>query len=175
MARYLALKLVLILTLTASQSVLSQPVTWSGWSAPTSQGPDFQSRTLDGKVVVVSIWASWCSSSRRQLPLLSQLQSRHGISELQVLTFSFDRSEQKHLDFLKAQGITFPAIYARNGRGLSAVRQIQVRAGALEALPTLLVFDREGRLVHRSVGFLDLAKLESLVVPLLDHASASIR
>lgn len=175
LARYFALELLLILILGGSHPASSQPVSWTGWSAPTSQGQNFQSSTLDGKVVVVSIWASWCSSSRRQMPLLSQLQRRHGVSELQVLTFSFDRSEAKHLDFLKAQGITFPAIYARNGRGLTAVRQIQARAGALEALPTLLVFDQEGRLVHRSVGFSDLSKLENLVTPLLDQPSASVR
>ena len=140
---------------------------WPAWSAPTADGLDFRSSSLTGKVVVVSVWASWCPSCRKQMPLLSQLQTSHQSDPLQVVSFSLDRTADEHEKFLGSHRVGFPAIFARNGRGLEAVKMLQEQAGALEAVPTLMVFDRSGRLVHRSVGFSSLNKLEGLVAPLL--------
>lgn len=140
---------------------------WPSWSAPTSNGGEFHSKSLQGKVVVVSVWASWCSSCRRQIPLLSQLQTSHPSDGLQVLSFSLDRTEDQHQKFLGTVNAGFPSIFARNGQGLNAVKLLQEQAGPLEAVPTLMIFDRKGNLVHRSVGFLSLPKIESLVAPLL--------
>lgn len=151
------------------------PSAWPSWSAPTLGGKEFHSKALEGKVVVVSVWASWCSSCRKQFPVLSQLQRAHQASGLQVLSFSFDHTQEKHGDFLEDLDVCFPAIFARSGRGLDAVRMLQDQAGALEAVPTLLVFDRSGRLAHRSVGFASLAKLEALIEPLLVSPSAGGR
>ncbi len=145
---------------------ISQP-SWPSWTAPTAESGEFSSRSLEGKVVVISVWASWCPSCRRQMPLLSQLQSVYRDDSLQVVSFSFDRSSDQHEQFLDSNKVNFPAIYARSGKGLEAVKLLQEKAGSLEAVPTLMIFDRSGRLVHRSVGFSNLSKLESLITPLL--------
>lgn len=142
---------------------------WTNWSAPSSEGKEFYSKSLDGKVVVVSVWASSCSSCRKQIPLLSQLQRAHSPSQLQVLAFSLDRSEENFASFVNATDVAFPAIFARHGRGLTAVKLLQDQVGALEAIPTLLIFDRQGRLVHRSVGFANLSKLRELTGPYLSR------
>jgi thiol-disulfide isomerase/thioredoxin len=156
-----------LLVLLVTPPAVAGPGVWPAWSAPTWEGGEFHSRSLDGKVVVVSVWASWCSSCRRQIPLLSQLQRAHHSSKLQVVSFSLDHSEETHDSFLEDFEIPFPAIFARSGRGLTAVRLLQEQAGPLEVVPTLLIFDRTGKLVHRSEGFSNLSKLESLVRPLL--------
>jgi thiol-disulfide isomerase/thioredoxin len=167
----------LVLWLGLGQSAFSQPPVgnWPTWSAPTSEGREFHSKSLEGKVVVVSVWASWCSASRKQIPLLSQLQRSHQPSELQVVSFSLDHTEDGHDTFLEPLDVSFPAIFARSGRGLTAVKLLQDQAGALEAVPTLLVFNRKGQLVHRSVGYSSLHKLEDLVDPLLSGPSADSR
>lgn len=103
------------------------------------------------------------------MPLLSQLQNSHFNDKLQVLSFSLDRSPDQHEKFLDSNKVCFPAIFARSGRGLDAVKLLQDQAGPLEAVPTLMIFDRNGKLVHRSVGFSNFAKLESLVTPLLER------
>lgn len=146
---------------------------WPSWSAPTFEGKEFYSSSLEGKVVVVSVWTSSCSSCRKQIPLLSQLQRAHLNDSLQVVSFSLDRSQELQNSFLADLDLSFPAIFARNGPGLNAVKLLQDQAGPLEAVPTLLVFDRKGRLVHRSVGFSNLAKLEDLVEPLLSTEAAA--
>lgn len=151
------------------------PSAWPSWSAPTAGGKEFHSKSLDGKVVVVSVWASWCSSCRKQIPVLGQLQKAHQAAGLQVLSFSLDHTQEKHDDFLANLDVTFPAIFARSGRGLTAVKLLQEQAGGLEAVPTLLVFDRKGKLAHRSVGFSSLSRLEGVIQPLLSSPSADRR
>lgn len=146
--------------------------TWPSWSAPAVGGKEFSSKSLEGKVVVISVWASWCSSCRKQLPLLSQLQKSHAGDALQVVSFSLDHSAQTHETYVSGLDVSFPAIFARSGKGLTAVKLLQDQSGALEAVPTLLIFDRAGKLVHRSVGFCSLGKLEDLVEPLLTTPSA---
>ncbi len=165
-----------LLTFVVGPYAQAQPTPhWPNWTVPTSQGREFSSRALEGKVVVVSVWASWCSSCRRQLPLLSQLQRSHANSDLQVVSFSFDHSTQQHDSYLEDLDVPFPAIFARSGPGLAAVKLLQDQAGPLEAVPTLMVFDRDGKLVHRSVGYATLGRLEELVGPLLPEVSADAR
>jgi thiol-disulfide isomerase/thioredoxin len=163
------------LLLLAQGATGQPPASWPSWSAPTSEGQEFHSRSLEGKVVVISVWASWCSSCRKQLPVLGQLQRSHQASQLQVVSFSLDHTEEKHDDFLDGLDVSFPAIFARSGRGLNAVKLLQDQAGALEAVPTLLVFNRQGELVHRSVGYSSLSKLQDLIEPLLATPSADSR
>ncbi len=146
---------------------MAQDQGWCEFSVPTGDGKTFSSRSLDGKVTVVSVWASWCSTSRRQLPVLTRLQDKYGSRAVQVLAFSFDHSESDHNEFLAQERVNFPTVFARNGKGLEVVRDLQAQAGPLEAVPILLIYDKSGRLVSRTVGFLNMAKLEGLLDPLL--------
>ena len=124
---------------------------------------------LDGKVVVVSVWGSWCPSCRRQLPILNALQSKYDAQDFQVLTFSLDRSDAVHRQFVKDQNIEVPSIYAREGDGLRVVKMLQHGAGTLEAVPTVLIYDKKGQLAHRLVGFFNHRQLSELVEPLLEE------
>jgi thiol-disulfide isomerase/thioredoxin len=145
----------------------AEPYVWPAWSAQTAEGEAFHSRQLDGKVVVISVWGSWCPSCRKQLPVLSKLQEQYGASEVQVLAFSLDHSEDTHRDFVLKNRIGVPSIFARSGDGLEVVRMLQKGAGTLEAVPTVLIYDRRGRLSHRMVGFFNSQQLELLIGPLL--------
>ncbi len=155
--------------LLVSQASIARPEGWPDLQVLASDGAPFTSRSLDGQVTVVTIWASWCSNSRRQLPILTRLQDRYADQDLKVVGFSFDRSEEEHSGYVEHLDLNFPAIFARRGTGLEIVKRIQDRAGPLQAVPTLLVYDRDGKLVFCSVGFFHMSKLEKLVAPLLER------
>jgi len=157
----------LFLVLVLSQSALSDPQVWPTWSVETATGQGFHSKQLDGKVAVISIWGSWCPSCRKQLPVLNRLQETFGANDVQVIGFSLDRSEDTHRSFVEENHIGVPSVFARSGAGLKVVRMLQEGAGTLEAVPTLLIYDRQGHLVHRMVGFFNTKQLEELVFPLL--------
>jgi len=120
-------------------------------------------------VVVMAIWASWCPSCRKQLPILDTLQQFYREDDVQLLSFSFDRSERTHEQFVREQRLRFPSIFARNGEGLKVVKMLQESAGTLEAVPTVLIYDKQGQLAHHLVGFFNRKQLEELITPLLKN------
>ena len=162
----LALSMVVVML---PNSTLAEPYVWPAWRATTAEGKEFHSRQLDGKVVVMTMWASWCPSCRKQLPVLDKLQEFYRDDSVQVLSFSFDHSEKIHEKFVSEQDLHFPSIFARTGEGLKVVKMLQKGAGTLEAVPTVLIYDKNGRLTHHLVGFFNRKQLEDLISPLLDE------
>ena len=160
---------VLLLAFLLGVQALGQPYAWPSWQVQTALGNSFSSRQLDGKVVLVSVWGSWCPSCRRQMPILNALQSKYDTQPFQVLTFSLDRSDAVHRQFVKDQNIEVPSIYARDGDGLKVVKMLQHGAGTLEAVPTVLIYDKRGQLAHRLVGFFNHKQLTELLEPLLEE------
>jgi thiol-disulfide isomerase/thioredoxin len=145
----------------------ADPYVWPAWGAVTATGQEFHSRQLDGKVVVMTMWASWCPSCRKQLPIMDNLQRFYRDDDVQVLSFSFDHSERTHDKYVRDHDIKLPSIFARSGEGLKVVKMLQKGAGTLEAVPTVLIYDKRGRLAHRLVGFFNRGQLEDLIAPLL--------
>lgn len=144
----------------------AQPRAWPDWTVPTAQGDTFSSRQLEGKVGVISVWGSWCPSCRKQLPVLNALQNTYTPEQLQVLAFSLDKDEESHAEFVKKRHILVPSTFARRGNGLTVLRMLQEGAGTLEAVPTVLIYDKRGRLAHRLVGFFNAKQLQDLIAPL---------
>lgn len=100
---------------------------------------------LNGRTVVVYMYASWCPFCAKQSPLMQQLhlaQSRSP-SGLLVLGFSIDRTEKAALDYAARHGYTWAAAMA--------TPQVEAWFGKRRALPEVYVVDR-GRVVHRDSG-----------------------
>lgn len=150
-------------------AAVAQPRVWPDWNAKTATGETFGSRQLDGKVVVISVWGSWCPSCRKQMPVLDALQEFYQDQPLQVLAFSLDHTTDGHEQFVRQRELKIPSIFAREGNGLKVVKMLQQGAGTLEAVPTVLIYDKRGRLAHRLVGFFNRRQLEEMVAPLLSE------
>ena len=91
---------------------------------------------LAGRVVLVELWATWCPPCRGTLGWLGELKKRYG-DRLAVVAVAVDSDEA---DVRKlARELNLPLIWTMGTPEL-------VRAfGDVSAVPTLLVFDREGR------------------------------
>ena len=91
---------------------------------------------LLGHVVVVELWATWCVPCRSTLGWLGELKQAHG-DRLQVVTVAV-QSDEGDVRKLAARP-ELPFVWAMGTPEL-------VRAlGDVTAVPTLLIFDREGR------------------------------
>jgi thiol-disulfide isomerase/thioredoxin len=91
---------------------------------------------LAGRVVLVELWATWCPPCRGTLGWLGELKKRHG-DNLAVVTVAVESEEA---DVRKLAGdLKLPFVWAMGTPEL-------VRAlGDVSAVPTLLLFDRQGR------------------------------
>ncbi len=104
---------------------------------------------LDGRVLVVNYWATWCAPCRKEMPTLAALQARYDKTQLQVVAVSLDRGgADKPRAFLQevgADGLT----HWHDSKSVSA------RALGVYALPTTLIIDAQGREVARLLGEAD--------------------
>ncbi|HXO18655.1 MAG TPA: TlpA disulfide reductase family protein [Thermoanaerobaculia bacterium] len=91
---------------------------------------------LAGRVVVVELWATWCPPCRGTLGWLGELRKKHG-DRLEVVAVAVE-SEEANVRKLAGE-LDLPVVWVMGTPEL-------VRAfGDLTAVPTLLVFDRQGR------------------------------
>jgi thiol-disulfide isomerase/thioredoxin len=70
---------------------------------------------LDGRVVVVNFWASWCLPCRTELPTFQRVSREFGG---QPVTFvGVDASDQRGAAaaMLRRSGVTYPTVYDRKG------------------------------------------------------------
>jgi thiol-disulfide isomerase/thioredoxin len=130
--------------------------------------PDFKLAALDGKpltlaalqgkVVLLNFWATWCGPCRAEIPDLVALQDRYK-GRLQIIGLNVDDEEADIKQYVEETGINYPVAMTSN--------EVRVQFGGIPALPTSFVLDTEGRVVQKHVGLWNPAVYETEIRALL--------
>ncbi|UYO96434.1 TlpA family protein disulfide reductase [Microbacterium sp. M28] len=135
-----------------------EPVEYGG---VTEDGATFDSADIAGDVAVVNFWYAGCAPCRVEAPELESVWQEYqeeGVSFVGVNTF--DEADTAKA-FAETYGVTYPSLMdAKTGQAKLAF------AGAtpIQATPTTLVLDKQGRVAARIIGQLESASiLETLV------------
>lgn len=117
--------------------------------------------TVQGKVVIVDFWASWCAPCKLSFPWMEQLYRRYKDSGLTIVAVSVDEDHNSALRFLKEMKPSFPVIYDSTGT--------LAKEFGLEAMPTSFIYNRDGRAqtTHRGFRPDDTETLETEIAGLL--------
>lgn len=99
-----------------------------------------------GKVVLLNVWATWCSPCRKEMPTLDRLQAQRGGKDFEVVALSIDREGPDVVrKFFAETGIRNLALYI--DPSMDAQSKLEVIG-----VPTTLLIDRDGREVARHTG-----------------------
>lgn len=93
------------------------------WEKATKKIPDFELSDLNGKIwrlkdlngktVLISLWATWCGPCQTELKHLQTFYEKHkDRTDLQILTFDLDEELGGVAPFVKDKGFTFPVLPA---------------------------------------------------------------
>ena len=117
--------------------------------------------SLQGKVVYLDFWASWCGPCRVSFPQFEQLRTELGPRGFEVLAVNVDEVEADALRFLAELPVSFPVV--RDGSGETP------RNYGIPGMPTGFLIDRGGvvRLVHQGYRKSDGAALRAAIIDLL--------
>ena len=106
-------------------------------------GPTLRLADYHGKVVVMDFWATWCGPCRVEGKLFENVVGKFRKDQgVAFLAVNVDEDRNGVPDFIKEQRWTVPVVY---GQGLDQMLGVR-------ALPTLVIFDRDARVVFRQEG-----------------------
>ncbi len=120
-----------------------------------------------GRVLLVNLWATWCSPCLKEIPELIRLQAAHDPADLRVLGISLDTDQP--LDTVRAfRDRYFPGFFTY----LSAEPEWDVLVSVVdpgwdEVLPTSFVLDRNGELSTIITGGKPYETFAAAIQPLL--------
>jgi thiol-disulfide isomerase/thioredoxin len=125
------------------------------------QGREISSAELRGKVVLIDFWATWCQPCKKEMPGYQKLLDRYGSRGMAVVGFKFDtmRDMEDPLQFAQKIGVRYPLAVAAD--------DLKQKFGGVEGLPTTLLYDRQGILRQKVIGFEYAETIESEMKPLL--------
>ena len=122
-----------------------QPSKLPPMSFKALDGQDHSIDSLNGRFVVLNLWATWCAPCVKEMPSLERLQHKAG-DRFAVIAISQDAAgTKKVVDFISKLGIaTLPIWLDESGRSGRQLRAF--------ALPTTIILDQSGRELARLVG-----------------------
>ncbi|GGW63563.1 TlpA family protein disulfide reductase [Streptomyces galilaeus] len=137
--------------------------------------PDLSGKTIDnkqlavssfkGKVVVLNVWGSWCAPCRAEAPNFQKVSTDLKTQGVQFVGINVaDAKESSALAFEKTYGVTYPSLYDPSSKLMLRFKKGTLN---LQAIPSTLVLDREGKIAARSLAALSEEKLRSMIDPVL--------
>ena len=98
---------------------------------------------LEGKVVLVDFWATWCAPCLAELPHMKNAYRSHHEAGFEILAVSVDQTDKRTLRrWIRTQEVSW--IQLHDNRGLAGELP---RSFGVEYVPRSFLFDRQGRLV----------------------------
>ncbi len=131
------------------------------FSVEDLHGHRISSADVRGKVVLVDFWATWCQPCKKEMPGYQKLLDRYGWRGFEVVGFKFDTMKDMEDPVLFAEklGVHYPLAIAAD--------DLKQKFGGIEGLPTTLLYDRQGILRKKVIGFEYTDTFEADLKPLL--------
>jgi thiol-disulfide isomerase/thioredoxin len=100
---------------------------------------------IEGKVIWVDFWASWCVPCRRSFPWLNTMHEKYGPQGLQIIAVNLDKDRALADGFLKEVPAKFALRFDPAG---DLAKQFKV-----QTMPSSFLLDTDGNVLVQHSGF----------------------
>ena len=107
--------------------------------------------TFRGKVVLVQFWASWCEPCKVDMAALKELLTKYGSAGFNIIGVNLDSRREDMAAYLAESRIRWPQIFEEGGLDSRPANELGILT-----LPTMMLVDQQGKVVHRNVHVADL-------------------
>jgi peroxiredoxin len=154
----------------ADQGYVSGDGSFTQWAADDRRGPvevsgtDFSGAPVDladwrGDVVVLNTWYAECPPCRAEAPDLVDVANEYADQGVRVLGINGVDDAGAAESFQRTFEVPYPSIDDRDKHAVAALQGIV----PIQATPTTVVLDREGKVAARIVGLAEGSTLRALV------------
>jgi thiol-disulfide isomerase/thioredoxin len=112
---------------------------------PDQNGKKVDLKALQGNVVLVDFWASWCGPCKQEMPVLESLHQKYADQGLVIVGVNIDASAKKMNNFLKGAPVTFRIVHDPK---ISIAQRYEPAT-----MPTSYFIGRDGKLRYVHEGF----------------------
>jgi thiol-disulfide isomerase/thioredoxin len=111
--------------------------------------------------VLIDFWATWCQPGKQEMPGYQMFVDRYGSQGFTVVGLKFDTmmDTENPIKFARKVGVRYPLAVASD--------ELKAKFGGIEGLPTTLLYDRQGILRKKVIGFEYADVFESALKKLL--------
>ena len=154
----------------ADQGYVSGDGSFTQWAADDRQGPvavagtDFAGQPVDvadwrGDVVVLNTWYAACPPCREEAPDLVDIANEYADSGVHLLGINGVDDAGAAESFQRTFDVPYPSIDDRDKQAVAALQGVV----PIQATPTTVVLDRDGKVAARIVGLAEGSTLRALV------------
>ena len=144
---------------------VTPPVEALDFTLKNLQGSEVSLNDLEGKVVFLNFWATWCGPCREEMPSMEKLWQKFKEEAFVILAVDLQEKEEEVNSFMNDYGLTFQALLDSKGEVGSMY--------AVRAIPTTFLIDPEGRIVGKALGARDWASEDAF--DLIEHLLAETK
>jgi peroxiredoxin len=132
-----------------------------GFTLKDMNGKDVRLADLEGQVVLLNFWATWCGPCRLEIPWFVEFQEKYKDQGFRVVGISVDDPPEALPPFAKRFKINYPLLVGADRE------DVQKAYGPIFGVPTTFIIDRNGRICIRHVGQVGREQFESEIKSLL--------
>lgn len=111
------------------------------WNLVDDEGKQINFQQMEGEVVLINFWATWCPPCIAEMPSLQELYADYG-KRIKFLFVANDQP-QKVSSFLKENGYNLPVYYAKS----EVPKELYSRS-----IPATFLIDDQGNIVMKEIG-----------------------
>jgi thiol-disulfide isomerase/thioredoxin len=121
----------------------AEPGTPMQFTSPTLRQTRFDLKSLRGRPVLVTFWATWCPACIKETPTIKQLYDRYQKEGLEVVGISLDHDREELSSYVAENEISWPQMFSERANTSGEDHPIAKHYG-VTSIPAVFLVDEHG-------------------------------